>query len=141
MSNGTMPHNRINGQTSAESLLRKNLPPQDMEQELRAIGRVMHELDVIDEMGTLTGEMFYFGDNGIAFDELRKWRSAAKEFSGHYFVQFLDKAYPRDPGFWERRLADAIASVPHAGLAAYDAKLVQELWVKRQASSETRPSG
>lgn len=121
-----------NGPLSSAMLLQKYLPPSDHEQELRAIGRVLHELDVIDEMRTLRGDMFYFEDNGIAFGELRKWRAAGKDFSGLYFLRFLEKAYPRDAGFWERRLADAIASVPHAGLAAYDAKLVQELWIKRQ---------
>lgn len=122
-----------NCHSTTESLLQKYLPPHDAEQELRAIGRVLHDLDVIDEVQGLRGDMFYFEDHGIAFDELRKWRSSGKEFSGHYFLRYLEKAYPRMGGAWERLLSDAIASVPHAGLAAYDAQLVQELWVKRQS--------
>lgn len=119
--------------TTAGELLRRHSPPCDAEQELRAIGRAMHELDVIDEMGSLRSEMFYIGDNGIVFEELRKWRASDKAFSGHYFLRFLEKEHPRGDGAWERLLADAISSVPHAGGAAYDAQLVQELWVKRQS--------
>lgn len=135
MTNGISRADRMKSQQPRPSapLFAGQLPPHDREQELRALGRALHSFDAIDDMPNLRGEMFYFQDLGTAFDEMRSWRASGNAFDPHYLLRHLEKRYPRDPGVWDKLLADAVESVPHGALSAYDAQLVQESWTRRQA--------